>query len=164
MIGRGAGAEVWVSGFKWMRSFCSLSVSQTADVTRWEWILSLFWFPSCIPLLSPSLSWENLKSAKTLDSRSFYRQQTHTLPPLKLSYPRVESLVYNRLKYKHVFSPIHLPTRLLRKPYVIKSLGRQHNLQQVGFNWPSWGVAEVGFKRYWPYGFVIGVCEVGCKT
>lgn len=91
MTGRGAGEKVWVPGFKCMRSFCRLPISQTTDVTRWEWILSLFWFPgynpSAFSLLSLGYLW--IPKNRLTDNHS-YRQQTHTLPPWN-SYPRVES-------------------------------------------------------------------------
>ena len=154
MIGTGAGAEVWVSGFKWMRSFCSLSISQTADVTRWEWILNLFWFPSYNPSAFPFFSWGNLWSLqKHLIADHSYRQQTHTLPHWNSLTQELKALVHNRLKYKHVFSPFISPPASLRKPYVIKFWEATQSTAGGLFNWPSWGVAEVGFKRYWPYGF-----------
>lgn len=106
MIGRGVGEEVWVSGFKWMRSFCSFPISQTADVTRWEWILSLFWFPSYNPSAFPLLPLGNLWSLQNhLSDNHSYRQQTHTLPHWNSLTQELKALVHNRFKYKHVFLP-----------------------------------------------------------
>lgn len=110
MIGRGAGEEVWVSGFKWMRSFCSLPISQTADVTRWEWILNLFWFPSYNPSVFFLLPLGNLCSLQNhLTDNHSYRQQTHTLPHWNSLTQELKALMHNRFKYKHVFLPFITP-------------------------------------------------------
>lgn len=89
MIGRGRGEEVWVSGFKRMRSFFSLPISQTADVTRWEWILNLFWFPSYNPSAFSLLPLGNLCSLQNqLTDNHSYRQQTHTHYPTETLLPK----------------------------------------------------------------------------
>ena len=111
----------------------------------------------CVTLLLsafPLLSWGNLWSLqKHLIADHSNRQQTHTLPHWNSLTQELKALVHNRLKYKHVFSPFISPHASLRKPYVIKFWEATQSTAGGLFNWPSWGVAEVGFKRYWPYGF-----------
>lgn len=150
----GAREKVWVSGFKWMRSFYSLPIPHTADVTRWEWILSLFWFPSYNPFAFSILPLGNLWSLQNhLTDNHSYRQQTHTLPHWNSLTQDLKALVYNRFKYKHVFLPFIIFFPSLRKPYVIIFWEATQSTAGGLYNWPAWGVAEVGFKRYWPYGF-----------
>ena len=106
MIGGGAGEEVWVSGFKWVSSFCSLPISHTADVTRWEWSLSLFWFPSYNPCTSSLLPLGNLWSLQNyLTDNHSHREQAHTLLHWNSLTQELKGLVYNRFKYKYVFLP-----------------------------------------------------------
>lgn len=152
MIGRGAGEEVWVSGFKWMRSFCSLPISQTADVTRWEWILNLFWFPSYSPSAFSLLSLGNLRSLqKHLTDNHSCRQQTHAWPRWNSLSQELKALAHNRFKYKHVFLSFTFPS--LKKPHVIIFWEATPCTAGGLFNWPAQGVARDGLKRYRPYGF-----------